>query len=75
MVCLERDHNVSVGRSRYTAVVVAQINPGRRQAYVIDDALQFLGWDPLSDHGFHLIDEFGRFFDARSRDSPDVQLK
>jgi hypothetical protein len=72
MVCLQRDHHVSVSRPGYATVIVAQVNSRRRQADVIDDALEFLGWDPFSDHGFHLIDEFGRFFDARSSDGADV---
>ena len=66
MVLLQCDKNVGIGRSSGAGVVVAQINSGVRNADIVDDALKFLRRDPLSDDGFYLIDQLGRFFDARS---------
>ena len=75
VVRLQCDHHVGIGRSCDATVVVAQVNSGSGQANVIDDPLEFLGWDILFDHGFDLIDELGRFFDPRSSHGADVQLK
>ena len=75
MVLLQRDKNVGIGRSSRAGVVVAQINSGVRNADIVDDALKFLRRDPLSDDGFYLIDQLGRFFDARSGKRAHVQFK
>ena len=75
MVLLQRDKNIGIGRSSCAGVVVAQINSGVRKTDIIDDALKFLRRDPLSNDGFYLIDQLGRFFDARSGKCTHVQFK
>ena len=57
MAGFQGDHDICVGGSGGAAVVIAQVNPGNRQADVIDNPLEFLGRDFTADALFDMIDQ------------------
>src|SRR5882757_10709295 len=57
----QRDHNVRIRRPGRSAVIVAQVDPGNRQADVVKDALDFSAGNFTANRGFDTINQ-GRSF-------------
>ena len=75
MPCLQRTHNISIGRSRHSAVIVAEIYARNRQANIVDHALQ-VPWGNFTANGvLDLINQPGVFFDAGAGAAAHVQAE
>ena len=76
MVLRRQSHeDVSIRCAHRRRIAVGKIDAAVGQPYVVDDVMDFIGWNLLSNRPLDLIAEVGRLFNAHSCGSAHVKLE
>ena len=67
--------DVSIRCAHRRRIAVGKIDAAVGQPYVVDDVMDFIGWNLLSNRPLDLIAEVGRLFNAHSCGSAHVKLE